>query len=80
MANQLLKITTSNGEQRWINLNRLTRVTVVEKDHEPLMTFCFDGDDRVVIHGTDEASCDLIRRIVATLDGMAEASDLTLAA
>jgi len=81
MFNRLLKITSVNGEQRWINLDRVTRVSMAtDSSGDPLLVFCFDGQDRVSVHGTDEDSRILIRRIAGSLDSVAEAAGMKRAA
>lgn len=77
MFNRLLKITSTSNEQRWINLDRVTRVSLaVDSAGDPVLAFCFDGSDKVLVHGTDEDSRILIRRIVSTLDNAAEAAGM----
>lgn len=81
MFNRLLKITSGTGEQRWINLDRVTRVSMaVDSAGDPVLVFCFDGSDHVKIHGSDEDSRILIRRIAASLDMVAEAAGMKRAA
>ncbi|MCB9838041.1 MAG: hypothetical protein H6813_01775 [Phycisphaeraceae bacterium] len=70
---RFLKVTSSNGEQRWINLDLVTRVSMAkESDGNPVLVFCFEGDDRVTIHGVDDVSRTLIQDVVSTLDSIAE--------
>jgi hypothetical protein len=45
-----------------------------------VLVFCFDGQDLVKIHGSDEDSRILIRRVAASLDMMAEAAGMKRAA
>ncbi len=81
MFNRLLKINSVNGEQRWINLDRVTRVSMAtESTGDPVLVFSFDGQDRVTVHGSDEDSRILIRRIAASLDQVAEAAGMKRAA
>ncbi len=73
MFNRLLKITSGNGEQRWINLDRVTRVSMAtDSTGDLVLAFCFDGVDQVKIHGSDDQSRALIRRVVQSLDSGAE--------
>lgn len=75
MFDRFMKISSVNGEQRWINLDRVTRVSMaVDQGGEPILVFCFDGNDRVTIHGSDDDSRALIRRTAASLDSFADAS------
>ncbi len=81
MFDRFLKISTSNGEQRWINLDRVTRVSLADEPHgEPVLVFSFEGNDRVKIHGADEDARNLIRRIASSLDSVACAAGVRRAA
>lgn len=72
MTQRFLKITTGTGEQRWINLDRVTRVSLAtDSSGEPVLVFCFDGQDRVAVHGNDDAGRSLIREISGSLDAIA---------
>jgi len=72
MTNSFLKITTSNGEERWVNLARVTRISLSrDQAGEAAMTFCFDGADKVTVHGSDDRNREAIRRLGAQLDHMA---------
>ena len=69
MTTNYLKVTTSNGEDRWINLARVTRISLSrDQTGESAMTFCFDGADKVTVHGSDDRNRDAIRRLAAQLD------------
>ncbi len=73
MFERFLKVSCPNGEKRWINLDRVTRVSLAkEQDGEAVLAFCFDGTDRLKIHGTDEESRILISRITESLDSVAQ--------
>ncbi len=75
MMNNFVKITTSNGEERWVNLSRVTRISLSrDQGGESSMTFCFDGTDKVTVHGSDERNREVIRRLVAQLDHIASVS------
>lgn len=77
MFTQFMKITTNTGEQRWINLDRVTRVSMaMDSAGDPVLVFCFDGQDCVKVHGTDEDSRILIRRIASSLDGVAQSAGM----
>ena len=77
MFTKFMKITSQTGEQRWINLDRVTRVSLAtDSSDDPILVFCFDGQDHVKIHGTDEDSRILIRRIASSLDGVAECAGM----
>ena len=81
MFNRFLKVSTTNGEQRWINLDRVTRVSLAtDPAGEQVMAFCFDGQDRVLIHGADEDSRILMRRIISSLDDVAQSAGMRYAA
>lgn len=81
MFDRFMKFTSSSGEQRWINLDRVTRISMAVDDAgDPVMAICFDGEDRVLVHGNDEDSRILIRRIAASLDAAATSAGLTEAA
>lgn len=76
MSHRFLKITSGTGEQRWINLDRVTRVSMAtDSSGEPVLVFCFDGQDRVAVHGNDDQGRTLIRQISASLDTVAIAPD-----
>lgn len=73
MFNRLMKVTGSTGEQRWINLDRITRVSLAkDTSGDEMLVFCFDGQDQVKIHGNDAASRELIARIKTSLNAAAE--------
>lgn len=81
MNTRFLKITSVNGEHRWVNLDRVTRVSLAtDSAGDPVLAFCFDGQDQVRIHGADEESRILIRRIASSLDTVAEAAGMRRAA
>ncbi|MFO0836571.1 MAG: hypothetical protein U0638_16525 [Phycisphaerales bacterium] len=81
MFDRFMKFTRSSGEQRWINLDRVTRISMAVDDAgDSVMAISFDGEDRVLVHGNDEASRILIRRIAASLDAAATSVGLTEAA
>lgn len=69
MFNQFLKISLPGGEQRWINIARVTRVSLAtDSSGEPVLAFCFDGQDKVVIHGSDAANRAVIQQVAAAFD------------
>ncbi|MBS0196439.1 MAG: hypothetical protein JSR77_06755 [Planctomycetes bacterium] len=77
----MIKINSPNGEQRWINLDRVTRVSLAtDESGDPVLVFCFDQNDQVRIHGTDPENRALIHRIATTLNAAAEAPGGRLAA
>lgn len=81
MFDRFMKLTSSSGEQRSINLDRAKRISMAVDDAgEPVMVICFDGSDRVLVHGDDEDSRILIRRIAASLDAAATSAGVTEAA
>lgn len=81
MFDRFLKFTSSQHEQRWINLDRVTRVSLAtDESGDPILAFCFDGQDRVLVHGSDEDTRILIRRIAASLDAAATCAGMTRAA
>jgi len=81
MFDRFMKLTSSSGEQRSINLDRAKRISMAVDDaREPVMVICFDGSDRVLVHGDDEDSRILIRRIAASLDAAATSAGVTEAA
>ena len=68
MFNNFFCISTSNGEQRWINLARVTRISLAkDSNDETVLAFCFDGQDRVVVHGSNPEDRALIDHISASL-------------
>lgn len=74
MFERFMKVSTVNGEQRWINLDRVTRVSMAtDQAGEQILVFCFDGADRVTIHGADADSRALIKRTAASLDSFTDA-------
>lgn len=74
MFTRMLKVSTGIGEQRWINLDRVTRVSHArDAEGVEVLVFCFDDHDRVNVHGHDEAGRDLIRQIISSLDQVAQA-------
>ncbi len=81
MFNRFLRVSTSNGEQRWINLDRVTRVSLAEDaGGDAVLIFSFDGGDRVKIHGTDDESRALVKRITSSLDSAALGAGMLRAA
>lgn len=81
MLTRLMKVSTGSGEQRWINLDRVTRISkATDNSGEPILAFCFDGQDKVTLHGNDKESCGLIQRITDSLDSIAESTSLRRAA
>lgn len=72
MGTSFIKVTSPSGEQRWINLDRVTRVSLaVDGTGDAVMVFCFDGNDHVRIHGDTEQSRSLIHRIAGCLNELA---------
>ncbi|NUQ53701.1 MAG: hypothetical protein HUU19_13520 [Phycisphaerales bacterium] len=81
MFDRFMKLTSSSGEQRLINPDRVKRISMAVDDAgEPVMASCFDESDRVLVHGDDEDSRILIRRIAASLDAAATSAGVTEAA
>lgn len=81
MFTKLMKFTSRTGEQRWINFDRVTRISLAnDTSDDPVLTICFEGQDHVKIHGTDEDSRILIRRIASSLDTAAECAGMFHAA
>jgi hypothetical protein len=70
-----IKLETSDGEVRWINLDRVRRVTLAEETvGGPLMVIVFDeGDasDEVRIHGSDDQNRQVIQKVISRLDELA---------
>jgi len=81
MFNRFMKITAASGEQRWVNLDRVTRVSLArDTSGDEVLVFCFDGTDQVKIHGSDGESRALIHRVAASLNNIADSAGLTRAA
>jgi hypothetical protein len=75
MSQRFMKVTSPEGEQRWINLDRVTRVTLAnDAAGHAILAFCFDGQDQVKIHGTDKESRALIQRITQALGALTDTS------
>jgi hypothetical protein len=73
MFTRMMKTSTPTGEQRWINLDRVTRVSLArDVEGVDMLVFCFDDHDHITIHGTDDHSRELIRQITASLDEVAD--------
>lgn len=69
MFNRFLKVSSPTGQQRWINLDRVTRVThATDSSGCEVLVFCFDGQEQVKIHGTDTPTLDLIKSITDSLN------------
>ncbi|HRQ76699.1 MAG TPA: hypothetical protein PK098_12345 [Phycisphaerales bacterium] len=71
-----IKITTSEGETRWINLAQVSRVTLATQasSGKPLLVIIFaDGeeDGRLTIHGSDAKNLAAIKSLTAYLDELA---------
>lgn len=71
-----IKLETSDGETRWINLDRVRRVTLAEEAvGEELMVIVFDEGnttDEVRIHGSDEKNREVIQKVKSRLDELAK--------
>jgi hypothetical protein len=81
MFNRILKISSSTGEQRWINLDRVTRISMAtDSAGDAVLVFCFDGQDHVKLHGCDNETRALIRKLMAMLDASAESAWMKCAA
>ncbi len=67
---QYLKLTTTNGDVRWINLDHVTRVTrSFDADSgEPILVLMFTDSDRLTIHGSTAEDVTAIDSIVEMLD------------
>lgn len=67
-----VKIITSDGETRWINLAQVSRVTTAtESQDEPLLAVMFaDANPEAVlkIHGTDDVNREAIRKFTTALN------------
>ncbi len=72
---KFVKIDTSDGESRWINLAQVSRVTKGTDDYgAPLLVVLLssgDPDLALRIHGTDEKNRRAIRVITTQLDRLA---------
>lgn len=72
---KFVRIDTSDGETRWINLAQVSRVTRGTDDSgTPLLVVLLaDGNPDLAlrIHGTDEKNRRAIRGMLATLDRLA---------
>ncbi len=80
MFNRFLKINTC-GEQRWINVDRVTRVSLAtEHCGMTVLVFCFDGAEKVIVHGDSEDNLALIQQLIQSLDQIVEstASEFTM--
>ena len=70
-----IKLETSDGEVRWINLDRVRRVTLAEETvGESLLVIVFDeGDasDEVRIHGSDDKNRQVIQQVISKMDELA---------
>ena len=68
MFDRFLKINTC-GEQRWINVDRVTRVShAVDNEGNEVLSFCFGELDKVMLHGNNDETRAVIARVVASLD------------
>lgn len=67
-----VRITSSDGETRWINLDRITRATLAVDAHgEPLLVLLFgehDASERLQLRGQDETDRHAIEAITCELD------------
>ncbi len=74
-----IKLETSDGEVRWINLDRVRRVTLAEETSgEPLLVIVFDdggANDEVRIHGSDDKNRQVIQTVVSRLDDLVKFGD-----
>ncbi len=77
MSQRFIKITTGNGEDRWINVGRVQRVSLARDlvNGQSLMVMTFDDHERVTIHGTDDVQRTLIRSLVRVFDELADPVD-----
>jgi hypothetical protein len=66
------KITTSDGETRWLNLSHIIRVTLATGvDGNPLLVIVFQGaqpEALLKIHGNDETNQQAINYLIEVLD------------
>ncbi|MFO0831007.1 MAG: hypothetical protein U0637_04085 [Phycisphaerales bacterium] len=70
MQHRFMRLSSSTGERRWINLDRVTRISLAtDPSGDPILVFSFDGHDQIRVHGSDNESRELIRAIAQTLDG-----------
>jgi len=71
-AMNFMKLQTSDGDTRWINLDLVSRVTTgVEPAGDPFVAVIFaDGavDESLIIHGTDEKNREAIDALTKCLD------------
>lgn len=67
-----VKLCTSDGETRWVNLAQVSRVTMasVSADEPLLVVFFADADpeSKLEIRGSDEANRQAIANLTARLD------------
>lgn len=62
------KTSTPRGEQRWIHPSRVTRVSLAtDSSDEPILALCFDGPDKIVVHGSDPASVAITQQVTTAL-------------
>lgn len=71
-----VKLDTSDGDTRWINLSQLSRVTLgCDSDNTELLVAIFaDGhvEDRLQIRGTDDLNREAICRFLRALNRQCE--------
>ena len=77
MSQRFIKISTVNGEDRWINVDRVQRVSLARDlaNAQPIMVLTFDDHDRVTLHGTDDVQRTLIRSLSRVFDELAHPVD-----
>lgn len=67
-----VKITTSDGETRWLNLCHISRVTLAtDVNGNPLLVIFFQGtqpEALLKIHGSDETNRQAINYLIEVLD------------
>ncbi|MFO0827652.1 MAG: hypothetical protein U0572_05830 [Phycisphaerales bacterium] len=69
MSVRFIQVETKNGETRWINLERVNRVSLAtDADGDQILAFMFADGDKVTIHGRDALSQELIRRVLARIE------------
>ena len=72
----IMKLHTSGNEERWVNLQTVSRVTHVADDGTgvPLLTLFFDCDDpecTLRISGREPLDREAIRTVVAEMEALA---------
>ena len=69
--NKVVKITTNDGETRWLNLKMMTRATMAKEAEtgRAIMVLMFaDAESRLVIRAEDDVNQKAIDRILRALE------------